>query len=137
MRTLYEAETAFLSSYQELKDAAKAGTAHYRQRADASGGVVVCFLGNSAANDLVWREVKVDADGGYTLSFSCASYGERSFDVEIDGEAPVRVAVADTKGAILEKSVDVNLKKGVHRIRLSNAAGWAPDIDCMTIVPKK
>ena len=137
MRTLYEAETAFLTSYQELKDAAKAGTAHYRQRADASGGVVVCFLGNSTANDLVWREVKVDADGEYTLSFSCASYGERSFDVEIDGEAPVRVAVADTKGAILEKSVDVNLKKGVHRIRLSNAAGWAPDIDRMTIVPKK
>ena len=137
MRTVYEAETAFLSDYQELKNAAKAGTALYVQRADASGGVVVGFLGNRASNDLIWRDVKVDADGEYTLSFRYVSYGERSFDVQIDALDSQHLAVADTKSALQEISVNVRLSKGLHTIRLSNANGWAPDIDSMTIVPKK
>ena len=137
MRTVYEAETAYLSEYQELRNAAAAGTAHYVQRKDASGGVVVGFLGNRESNDLIWRDVMVDAAGEYTLSFDYISYGDRSFDVEIDSGASKRVEVANSKGALQTVSLDVKLNKGLHTIRLSNSNGWAPDIDRMTIVSKK
>ena len=79
----------------------------------------------------------VDAAGEYTLSFDYISYGDRSFDVEIDSGASKRVEAANSKGALQTVSLDVKLNKGLHTIRLSNANGWAPDIDRMTIVSKK
>ena len=137
MRTIYEAETAYLSDYQELRDAVKAGTAHYAPREGASGGVVVRYLGNRASNDLVWREVKVDGDGEYSLSFDCVSHGERFFDVRIDGSAPRRIRVADTKGKIASAGFDVRLEAGLHTVRISNPDAWAPDFDRMTIRAKR
>ena len=133
MRSVYEAETAYLSDYQELRDAAEAGTAHYAQHAGASGGVIVRFLGNRRSNDLLWREVKVDQDALYSLSFDCISHGERFFDVEIDGAKSRRIRVADTKGALSTVGFDVRLEKGIHSVRISNATGWAPDFDRMKI----
>ena len=134
-RVLYEAECAFLSDYQELRDAAKAGTAFPAQREGASGGVLVRYIGNRATNDLVWREVKVDAACEYLLSFDYAADDDRAFDLSIDGGENVRIAAPATGGAIAAVSTRVKLGSGVHTVRLSNATAWMPDIDRMTVVP--
>ncbi|MBR2837225.1 MAG: alpha-galactosidase [Kiritimatiellae bacterium] len=133
MRRLYEAETAFLADYQELSDAAKAGTAFPDQRKDASGGVIVRYIGNRATNYLEWSGVKVDESGEYVLSFSYASPEDRAFDLSVDGGAATRVAAPSTGGGIASVEVPLRLSAGVHAVRLSNASAWMPDVDCMTI----
>ena len=133
-RTVYEAETAFLTEYQELTDAAAAGTAHVREYPGASGGVAVCFLGNRETNDLVWRDVNVLRPGSRTLEFLCsAPDGDRTFDVQVDGGPKRRLSVKSTGGGFVPVSLEAELGKGVHTIRLSNATGWAPDIDFLRI----
>ena len=132
-RRAYEAETAFLADYQELSDAVKAGTAFPDQRADASGGVIVRFLGGRATNDLVWPQVEVDAAGEYVLAFDYASPDDRAFDLSVDGGAPIRVAAPATGGRISQVSVRMHFASGVHSIRLRNDSSWMPDFDRMTI----
>ena len=133
VRRVYEAETAFLSDYQELFDATKAGTAFPDQRADASGGVIVRYIGNRATNDLVWRDVKVDESGEYVLAFRYATPDDRAFDLFVDDGAAIHVATPTTDGKIATVKVHVRLEAGIHTIRLSNASAWMPDIDCMTL----
>ena len=134
-RRVYEAECAYLSEYQELRDATKAGTAFPGPFADASGGMIVRFLGSRDANDLTWPEVKVDADGVYALAFDYVTYGAREFDVSVDGGAPYRVAAKGADGKIATAKVVLRLSAGVHSVRLSNANGWMPDIDRMVVAP--
>ena len=133
-RTIYEAETAFLSEYQELKDAASVGTAHVREYPGASGGVAVCFLGNRETNDLIWKDVQLFSSGWLTFEFLCsAPDGDREFDVQIDGGKRQRLTVKATGGAFVAVPLKARLAKGMHTIRVTNAKGWAPDIDLMRI----
>ena len=129
----YEAECAYLADYQELGDAAKAGTAFPAPMEGASGGMIVRFLGNRATNYLEWRDVKVDADGEYVLSISYFSPDDRSFDVAIDGGMAQKVEVKGSDGKISMVKMAYKLAAGVHSVRLSNANGWMPDIDGMTL----
>ena len=133
MRKVYEAEAAFLSDYQELCDAAKAGTAFPDQCKDASGGVIVRYVGNRETNDLIWPAVKVDADGEYVLSFSYASPDDRAFNLSVDGGAAMRIATPATGGKLANVEARLRIAAGVHAIRLSNASAWMPDIDRMTV----
>jgi hypothetical protein len=132
-RTVSEAETAFLSEYQELRDATKAGTAFPSECAGASGGVAVRFLGNRESNDLVWRDVKIERGGRRTLAFRCSSPEARHFFVQVDGGEKVRMEVPATNGAFAEASAEFDFTPGVHSVRVSNGAGWTPDIDVMTL----
>ena len=130
-RTVYEAETAFLTDYQELRDAVKAGTAFPAQAPGASGGVDVRYLGNRESNDLVWKDVKVLQGGRRTLAFTYSAPEDRSFFVQVDGGAKQEVAAP--KGDHATVTVGVELTEGVHAIRLSNATAWMPDVDVMRI----
>ena len=133
MRTVYEAETAYLAEYQEIRKATEAGTAFPDQFKDASGGVIVRYLGNRATNDLVWREVKVDAPGDYLLSFDYASPDDRAFDLSVDGGGSTHFAAPATGDKVSTVSTRLRLSAGVHAVRLFNGTGWMPDIDKMTI----
>ena len=132
-RTVYEAESAFLTDYQELRDAVRAGTAFPAPMKEASGGMYVRYIGNRASNDLVWKDVKIDSAGGYVLAFDYAAPEDRSFDLSVDGGPAKRVATPGTAGKIGTVKVTVPLSAGVHAIRLSNATAWMPDLDRMTL----
>ena len=132
-RKVYEAECAYLSDYQELRDAAKAGTAHPSPCKEASNGMIVRYLGNRSSNDLVWRDVKVDADGEYVLSIDYVSPEGRGFNLSVDGAATRHVDVKGTSGKVSTVKVPVKISAGVHSIRLSNSAAWMPDIDRMSL----
>ena len=144
-RTLYEAETAYLSSYQELYNSSVVGSAFYQANDLASGRMVATGLGGTPVNDIRWRNVYSDKGGKYTLTFRCipnarsvtpagrmgqASGG--SFYVAVgDGEGQM-VRLAGTEG-VVDVTVDVTLSAGDNEIRLYNDRGAMPDIDCMIL----
>ena len=132
-RKMYEAECAYLADYQELRDGAKAGTAHPARHEGASGGMLVRYLGDRSSNDLVWRDVRVDADGEHVLTIAYDSPEDRGFNLSVDGASTRHVDVKGTNGGIATVSVPVKLSAGVHSVRLSNSAGWMPDIDYMSL----
>ena len=102
---------------------------------EASGGTYVRYIGNRASNDLVWKDVKVDAAGEYVLAFDYAAPEDRAFDLSIDGGAAMRVATPGTAGKIGTVKVTVPLAAGMHTIRLFNATAWMPDLDRLTLRP--
>lgn len=128
---VYEAETAYLTDYQELRDAVKAGTAFPAQQAGASGGVVVKWLGNRESNDLVWKDVKVSTAGNYAIVLDYGAGGEDRYAfLQVDGGERIRF---ETKVNGSRVEVPVKLAAGLHTVRISNPSAWTADFDCMSI----
>ena len=140
-RSVYEAETAFLTDYSELDgtpygsevSCRAQGRAFPTQVAAASGGVAVVNLGGRATNDLVWKEVRIDRSGTRTLRFRCASSGARTFFIQVDGDEPVELKSADTKGDFADVALDVAFSAGTHAVRLFNPSAPMPDVDVMKV----
>ena len=135
-RTLYEAETAWLSCYQELKNHEVYGTALPVEKAACSGGIAVGWLGGRAENDLQWRNVYSKEGGEYTLRFSFMSGEARKMLVSVNDGTPVEVTTNAGKWNVVGTvDVDVTLAKGNNVVRLYND-GWMGDIDCMQLIAK-
>ena len=145
-RTTYEAETALLPMYQEIRNnqaadlKAKVGvsvTPIFSESPQATGGYVARFLGQSEQNDLEWQHVYSKKQGKrrMTIGFFCGE--EREMDVIVNGQKVKTLKVSGNDwGRRQEVTVDVNLRKGNNVIRLANPRGWMPDIDGMTLSPR-
>ena len=132
-RQTYQAEEAWLKSYQEIKNLQ---TANHQHAMGADQGVFVGFLGNDAENYLEWRDVYSLTGGEYTIGIRCASAEDRGMTVQVNDGEPQEINGINTGSYISSwktVSVKANLKKGYNRIRLSNPTAWAPNVDCMTI----
>ena len=127
-RRVYEAEDGRLALYGTEKQ-----TTVYPHK-DASGGMRIGYLGNSEANDLVWRDVQIQKGGERTLEFRFASCEDRFFYVQVDGGERHRVEAKHTKGGYGTSVLKLLLKPGLHTIRVSNPKGWAPDMDAMFLL---
>lgn len=130
----YEAETAFLNTYQELYNNEAYETAIYIGTSNASGKVYAGWLGNRAENFLQWGNVYSIEGGEYTLTFCCGTQETRKFDVEVNGQMVSTVSV-NTGGweTFQDFTLTVNLNPGENIIKLYNSSAWMPNIDCMTI----
>ena len=136
-RTLYEAETAWLSAYQEIKNNQAVGTAIYSEKDGCSGGVAVGWLGNAAGNDLQWRNVYSAEGGEYTLKVFFITGENRTMKVSLNGEeVTTYTGNSGGWGTVGSADFDVTLKKGENVVSLSNANGWMGDIDRMELVKK-
>lgn len=137
-RYLYEAETAYLSSYQEVRNNTIAGqeSATYDGNGSCSGHMKVGWLGNRAENDLQWRNVYSLEGGEYQMTLCAAAKDARSIHVQVNGEdaGVVNVKTADW-GTFASYKINVNLRKGENVIRLYNADSFMPDVDYMTLQP--
>ena len=129
-RRRYEAETAYISDYQDLKNNQQAKTGIYTADDNCSGGYKACWLGMSEQNDLVWNNVYSSKGGKYTLTIAYLAGDSRNMSVSVNGKAIESLTV---KGNGWDKTatstLKVKLKKGKNSIRLSNPNGWMPDID--------
>ena len=129
-RRRYEAETAYISDYQDLKNNQQAKTGIYTADDNCSGGYKACWLGMSEQNDLVWNNVYSPKGGKYTLTIAYLAGDSRNMSVSVNGKAIESLTV---KGNGWDKTatvtLKVKLKKGKNNIRLSNPNGWMPDID--------
>jgi len=131
-RKRYEAETAWLSSYQELYNAKAVGTAYYEKDSLCSGGMKVTNLGYRPDNDLQWQDVYAEKDGLYQVAIMCPLFtGKAQLLVAANGEAGQRFSATDCDGGKL--SVRLRLHKGMNTLRLYNDHGPMPDIDYMEI----
>lgn len=131
---LYEAETAYLSEYQEIYNNEAIGTAVYQGNSSASGGMSAGWLGSRATNDMQWRNVYSLEGGDYIMKISCATQENRSFTVQVNG-TDVKTVTANTGawGTFGVYEVPVHLDKGINVVRLYNGSAWMPNIDYMEL----
>ncbi len=136
-RTVYEAETAWLTSYQEIKNNEVYGTAIYAENGICSGGVAVGWLGGRAENDLQWRNVYSKDGGEYTLRVYFITGEERTMKLSVNGGEPI-VYTGKSAGwsSVGYAEFDVVLQKGENVIRLFNESAYMGDIDRMVLVDK-
>lgn len=132
-RASYEAETAYLTEYQELNDLEKTEVPHFKEMSGASGGVVVDNLGGRETNDLIWNEVHMVRDGRRRFIIRCSSSGKGRFFIQIDDEDRMELCVEDTANGFADVELESFVHSGIHRVRLSNSKGRMPVIDCMMI----
>ena len=136
-RTVYEAETAWLTSYQEIKNNEVYGTAIYAENSICSGGVAVGWLGGRAENDLQWRNVYSKDGGEYTLRVYFITGENRTMKLSVNnGEAVAYTGNSGGWGSIGYAEFDVVLEKGENVIRLFNESAYMGDIDRMVLVDK-
>ncbi len=133
-RKVYEAETAYLSKYQELHWYNDVYTGSYIPKEGASGGYVTCYLGYRPGNDLIWKNVRVDSSGRRTMTLHFYVGNWREINVEVNGKQ-VGTYPIDGKdwSKPLTVNVDINLNEGNNVIRLWNDGVWLPDIDKMEL----
>ena len=133
-RTVYEAETAWLSEYQELWNNESRGTAIYSEKAGASGGAIVGWLGNRESNDLQWRTVQSETGGLYKMTLSFITGENRNIKISVNGGEPISASLnGGSWSNIAQKDFEIALNKGNNTVRLYSDAGWMADIDCMTL----
>lgn len=135
-RTRYEAETAYLSSYQEIKNNQAMETAVYSSDGNCSGGMKAGWLGKKAKNDIQWRNVYSQNGGDYNMQIAYISGENRSFTLEVNGKRIGTYTVnSNGWGNVATKSMKVSLQPGENIVRLYNSSAWMPDIDYMNITP--
>ena len=145
-RSLYEAETAYLSSYQELNNPWALFTGTYQKDNECSGGAKAILIGQRAANDLQWRNVISHEGGDYEMTIRCKakkyvktqiSWGYEWTDCQhffvSTNEGVGEPVFANTQGEWGEVNCKVHLDKGTNVIRLYHDRDALPEIDCMTL----
>ena len=133
-RTVYEAETAWLSEYQELWNNESRGTAIYTEKAGASGGALVGWLGNRASNDLQWRNVYSETGGKYKMTLAFITGESRNLNISVNDGAPISTSLnGNSWSNIAKQEFEITLNQGNNIVRLYADAGWMADIDCMTL----
>ena len=137
-RMRYEAETAYISDYQELKNNQAERTGIYEAADYCSSGFKAGWLGYSEQNDLVWRDVYSFEGGEYELTIAYISGENRNIRIDVNGKR-VQTISANSGGwqTVGKRTVTVKLEKGHNRIRLSNPTNWMPDIDYIQLKRKE
>lgn len=134
-RTIYEAETAYLSAYQEIENNQTAQSATFSEDANCSGGVKVGWLGQRTSNDLQWRNVYSKDGGNYKMMLDYICGESRSITLEVNGKR-VKTISLNSGGWSTSKTAtfDIELQPGQNVIRIyTTAKAWMPDIDCMRL----
>ncbi len=133
-RKVYEAETAYLSKYQELQWYYDLCTAIYLPNPAASGGYAACYVGYRPGNDIQWQNVHVNKAGRRTMTLHFFTGEWREIRVEVNGKQ-IGVFAANGKDGSKPQTLKVNidLQEGNNVIRLWNDGVWLPDIDKMEL----
>ena len=132
-RNIYEAETAYLSSYQELYNPIAIGTAYYTTDPKCSGEMKVSNLGLRPDNDLQWRDVYCKEQGNYHVTIRTVNFNSKQalYISANNGNAKlIKAKDVDANGNI---ALSLNLKKGQNTVRLYNDNAAMPDIDYMEL----
>jgi hypothetical protein len=133
-RKIYEAETAWLSAYQELEDNKSKISAVYKEMQGVSGGAIVENLGEEEENDLQWRAVYSEEGGKYEMNLSYLCNQDRNLNISVNGKTVEQITLnASGEQKTKKQSFEIELGKGNNVIRLYSNKGKMPDIDCMEL----
>lgn len=133
-RCNYEAETAWITAYQELENNQVVQSGIYIEDDALSGGAKASWLGMRPDNDLQWRDIYSATGGDYTVSIYYLSGADRSFNVEVNGTlAGTFNGNSGGWDVISRIDLPVSLQPGVNTVRLFSEGDWMPDIDRITV----
>lgn len=136
-RTLYEAETGYIPTYQELVDSKTAKSGIYMYDDNCSGRYKACLLGGSKDNVIEWSNVRSKKGGDYELTIAYLSGEDRDMDVCVNGSKVKTVTVnSGSQQTVATVTVPITLRKGDNVISLGNDAKWMPDIDYISVAAK-
>jgi hypothetical protein len=101
-----------------------------------SGGSTVGYVGNGGT--LTFNNISANATGAYALTIAYASGEDRYATMSVNGGAGSLLRFASTGSftTVSKLVVTVNLNAGNNTIAFSNASGWAPDFDRITLPPR-
>ena len=132
-RVRYEAETAWLSDYQELYNSLAFHTASYTADDACSGRMCVTQLGYKPTNDLQWRDVSCREEGEYRIVLRCLAPEKRTIYLTAGSGRGLQVDVPASPDW-QDVAVTVHLTAGLQTIRLCNDRGPLPDIDYLDVL---
>mgnify|MGYP003311643000 FL=1 len=136
-RTLYEAETAYFPTYQEVRNNTVEKSGNYRGNDYWSGGYAACYIGCSEENELQFNNVRSFRGGKYDLTVEFITAEDRSITISVNGEeVDTRTVHSGSWTTPAYFTIPVTLKKGDNVITISNPTNWAPDIDCIKLEKK-
>lgn len=126
-----------VSAYEaESSSNTLAGGAAVSACGPCSGGNKVGYVGNNSGT-LQFNGVNASTAGSYTLTiyYTNGDSVSRSATVSVNGGAGTNVNFPVTGGWTTVGSVQttINLNAGSNTIKFSNATGWAPDFDRITV----
>src|SRR3989440_8080385 len=127
--------SAATNSYEaEASGNTLAGGAKVANCSACSGGKKVGFVGNNAGT-LQFNGVSAAAAGSATLTIAYASGSARNATLSVNGGAGQSIAFTSTGSFNTPgtKTVTVTLNAGNNTLKFSNASGWAPDFDKVTV----
>ena len=133
-RRRYEAETAWLSDYQELYNPVAFHTATYTPVEDCSGRMAVTQLGYKPTNDLQWRDIYSRQGGEYRLTLRCFSPEDRIIYLSL-GTGPGQTVRVPAAPGWQDVTLTLRLEPGANCLRLCNDRGPMPDIDYLDLEP--
>ncbi len=134
-RSIYEGETAYLSSYQEIYNPMAFGTGTYFADSTCSGGMKAGNLGMRPQNDLRWRNVYSKNGGSYDMTIDCLTPEKRKMIVVVNGGEGTVVEIEPSSEGITSINIKVDLKQGENEIWLYNDRARMPEIDRMILKP--
>ena len=133
-RRVYEAESALLPAYQELRNNQTEKSGIYVADNEASGGYRAGWLGGRTGNDIQWNDVYAAKSGTRRLTITYFSGEDRDMQLTVNG---VSLGTLTTHSRDWSRpatiAVNIPLRKGRNSIHLGNADAWMPDIDKITI----
>lgn len=133
-RKVYEAETAYIPTYQEIRNHEAEKSGIYVANNAASGGYIAGWLGGRPENQLQWNDVNMKKGGQRTITITYLCGEDRNMDLIVNGQ---KVTTFNIHGSDWNTpttiSYRVSLKKGRNSICLANDSAWMPDIDKMVI----
>lgn len=132
MRNRHEAETAYLTSYQELVNPLPANTAFYKKDSRCSGGMKVVNGGKSPDNDIIFKNVFVPENGKFNITVVYIAPENGELCISANGANTQRSTVVRCE-RMCKKIFQTNLKKGSNTIRIYSDNHRIPEIDYIEI----
>lgn len=107
------------------------GQVHPRPVAEASGGLVIGWIGNGPANVLRFNAVSAVAAGAHRVTVYYVAGEARTALITVNNATPVTVSFPSTGGwsTVGSLTVTLTLAAGANTVAVSNPTAWAPDID--------
>ena len=130
--TVYEAEWAYLHCFAALGKVKR--QVLYAANPDASGGMVVSWLGGRRENTARWNDVYSASGGDYLMTISYVPAPRRRLQVTVNGQATLLDSLA-AGGRLATVTIPVSLTPGFNTVEMGYPYGWAPDIDKFELSP--
>ena len=135
-RTVYEAESAYNPSYQEIANHQAEHTGIYAHDDHCRSGMKATWLGSNEENHLEFQNVYSRRGGTYELTIAYLSGDNRKLTLEVNGKRVLKFNCNsggyDKVGTVTAR---VKLQQGDNVITLRNNKSYMPDIDYIQLDP--